>query len=149
MKNPEIVCELKRIAAEHDGELRPSDVVEAARPESSPLHFRFEWNDSIAAESYRLWQARELIAVTVEYIGSGKEAVLSRVFVSLTSDREKDGGGYRSVESVMQDPDLRHQLLSDALAEMKRFQSKYKELRELASVFAEMQKIEAEESVAV
>lgn len=140
MSNPAIVAELKRIAAEHDGQLRPQDVVEAAKPIDSPLHSRFEWDDTEAAENYRLWQARQLIAVTVEYIGSGKQAVLSRVFVSLSSDR-REGGGYRGLVEVMSDAARREELLTDAVKEMEVFQRKYAELKELSAVFTEMRKV--------
>lgn len=140
MRDLIIASELNRIAKEHGGHLRPADVVEAARPEDSPLHKKFEWDDSEAAERYRVWQARQLIAVTVEYIGGGKDATLSRVFVSLTPDREEDGG-YRSVEAVMSNPEWRKQLLEDALAEAKRFQQKYRDLKELAAIFGEIEKV--------
>lgn len=140
MSNPVIVSELRRIAEQNDGQLRPVDVVEAAKPLDSPLHSRFEWDDSEAAQRYRLWQARQLIAVTVEYIGSGKEAILSRVFVSLTSDR-RDSTGYRTTVSVMSDNERREQLLADALKEMETFQKKYAEVQQLATVFAEMRKV--------
>lgn len=139
MSNPVIVAELHRIAAQHSGKLRPVDVVAAAKSKTSPLHSKFEWDDSAAAQRYRLWQARQLIAVTVEYIGSGDEAVLSRVFVSLTSDRKK--GGYRTTVAVLSDTERRKQLLSDATEEMERFEQKYAELKELASVFDAMRKV--------
>lgn len=145
MSNPAVVAELKRIAEENGGQLRPADVVDAARPLESPLHSRFEWDDNEAAQRYRLWQARQLIAVTVEYIGSGKEAILSRVFVSLTSDR-RDAAGYRTIESVMTDKDSRSELLADAMKEMETFQKKYAELKELATVFAEMRKVKQRRS---
>jgi hypothetical protein len=54
-------AELERIRTENDGKLQPPDVVQAARPKDSPLHPAFEWKDSIAANQYRLWQARNLI----------------------------------------------------------------------------------------
>jgi hypothetical protein len=143
MSNPVIVAELKRIAAEHDGELRPSDVVEAARPKNSALHSKFEWDNTEAAERYRLWQARQLISVTVEYIGSGKEAMITRVFVSLTSDRKEDGAGYRATVDVMADAGQRKQLMADAAKDMERFQEKYADLKELAQVFSAMRKVSA------
>lgn len=138
--NPEIIAELKRIADANEGVLRPSDVVEAARVETSPLHSRFDWDDSEAAEKWRLHQARGLIRVTVEYIGTGEEKIPARVFVSLTTDRNEDGGGYRATAAVMADTDYRKQLLADALDEMQRFEKKYAELKELAEVFAAMRK---------
>ncbi len=43
------------------GKLTPEQVLDAARPDESPLHGFFEWDDSAAAEAYRIEQARELI----------------------------------------------------------------------------------------
>ena len=55
-----ITEELKKIASANDGKLYPRAVVDAARPAGSPLHGSFEWDDSVAAESYRIEQARKL-----------------------------------------------------------------------------------------
>jgi hypothetical protein len=133
--------ELKRIAAENDGVLRPADVVEAARPKNSILHSRFTWDNDEAAERYRLWQARQLISVTIDYIGPVRDdSDKMRVFVSLTPDRAA-GGGYRVVEAVMMSPEDRNQMLADALDEMERFQKKYEDLKELAEVFSAMKRV--------
>lgn len=43
------------------GRLLPQDVLNAARNPESPIHECFEWNDCLAAESFRLDQARDLI----------------------------------------------------------------------------------------
>lgn len=52
--------ELRRIYSEN-GTLTPQMVVDAARPDEAPLHDRFEWDDSVAGEKYRLVQAGVLI----------------------------------------------------------------------------------------
>lgn len=140
LNNPVVVSELKRIADENEGVLSPENVVEAARPLDSPLHSKFEWDNSKAAENYRLWQARQLIRITVEYIGAEESNVPAHVFVSLTTDRKEDGG-YRLVRAVLDDPDQRQQLMSDALADMQRFQQKYSQLKELAQVFDAMRRV--------
>lgn len=44
--------------------LTPKGVLESARKKSSPLHKYFEWEDSKAAEKYRLEQAYRLISMT-------------------------------------------------------------------------------------
>lgn len=135
MTDPIIIAELERIAAVHGGLLRPADVVKAARNPRSPLHAHFEWDDSAAAQQYRLWQARQLIRVSVQQIAlpqSGKAAV--RVFVSLKQDRAADGGGYRMIDTVLRRVDLREQLLRDALEELRVFEEKYAHLQELAGV---------------
>lgn len=138
--NAQVTAELHRIAEQHGGKLRPADVVKEARAKSSPLHSSFEWDDSEAAQRYRIWQARQLISVTVEYIGSGQESKLTRVFVSLSPDR-KQGGGYRSISTVMDNASQRRTLMADAVEEMERFQQKYSDLKELAEVFAAMRKV--------
>jgi len=47
------------------GSLTAKEVLDLARPKSSPIHSHFDWNDSEAAESWRLHQARMLIACVV------------------------------------------------------------------------------------
>lgn len=117
------------------GLLKPEDVVEAARSRSSSLHDYFTWDDSEAAKNFRLWQARELIQCTVRYIPTNGDKKPVRVFVSLTSDRNEEGGGYRITADVLSHKELRTEMLEDALAEMKRFEDKYEPLKELAEIF--------------
>lgn len=130
--------ELKRLAESHGGELKPLVVVNAARDEESPLHQSFNWDDSSAAEHWRLQQARQLIRAVVSYEQVGKKLIACRVFVSLTPDREEEGAGYRLAKTVLGDEEQRRQLLADALAEMLRFREKYRRLTELSKVFAAM-----------
>lgn len=130
----DVVFELKRIASQNGGLLQPQTVVNDARPLESPLHSRFEWDDSVAGEQFRIWQARQLIRVSVELIaGTGKKV---DVFVSLSTDREKEAGGYRVMAEVLTDTQMREQMLADALDELETFREKYRRLRELASVWA-------------
>ena len=42
-------------------EATPQQIVDAARDEGTELHRCFEWNDSVAAEKYRLTQARTIV----------------------------------------------------------------------------------------
>lgn len=109
MTNPTIIAELKRVAAEHGGYLRPKDVVKAAREETSPLHSQFTWDNNLAAEKYRLHQARQLISVVVEYTGPEMNQ-MSRVFVSLTENR-REAEGYIETAVAMSDPRRRERLL--------------------------------------
>lgn len=136
-KSDAIRAELDRIAKKSGGVLWPEKVVDAARDESSPLHSRFEWDDSEAAERYRVWQARQLIAITVNVIeGSADD---EQLWVSLKPDRA-ESGGYRSMVNVLSDKNLRDQLLSDALEDMRIFERKYRHLKELANVFSAMER---------
>lgn len=138
-----IRAELTRLAAEHGGELQPKAVVDAARSEDSPLHKSFDWDDSDAAEKWRLTQARNLIRAVVTYEKVGNKTIETRVFVSLTPDRKENGDGYRLTSSVMSNDTHRQQLLTDAMGEMQRFKEKYRRLSELAKVFAAMDEVTA------
>lgn len=134
-----IRAELKRIAAANEGVLQPAAVVESARPKTSPLHSRFDWDDSVAAYKHRLWQARKLIAITLTVVDSS-DGRTDKMWVSLTSDRRQDGG-YRSIVTVLEDSDMREQLLADALADLEIFREKYGKLKELAGVFEAARKV--------
>ena len=118
--------------------LKPQAVVDAARPESSPLHKRFEWDDSVAGEKYRIEQARRLIVsyrIEIPDVGSVQQ------FISLPSDRVRGGGGYRPMIDVMNNARFRAMYLEDALRELQEVQKKYKRIEELAGVWEAVGKV--------
>jgi hypothetical protein len=137
MKNNRIISELKRIAEENDGLLQPEIVVEKARPATSPLHHKFDWNNTSAARKYRIWQARQLIAVSVQMIDGVNNPV--DVFVSLTSDRRQ--GGYRVMTDVLSNSQMKAQMLQDAMDELQALKMKYGQLRDLAAVWSAVRKV--------
>lgn len=130
------------LSALHDlesgGNLDPVAVVEAARDEASPLHSCFTWDDSEAADQFRLIEARKLIQVQVELLPGSSDS--SPVWVSLTTDRNA-GGGYRPLVKVLSHADQRAMLLADALRELEYFRKKYGMLKGLAAVFAAAKKV--------
>ncbi len=128
--------ELEHIRLQHGGVLRATDVVEYARDPDTALHGRFEWDDTKAAEQHRVWQARELIRVVVHTRPACQPP--TRVYVSLTNDRRNDGGGYRTLDEVMRSESMREALLKQAHADMVLFETKYRQLTELASVITAM-----------
>lgn len=140
----EYTQEEKREALENlqqqNGLLNPQDVVEDARSENSVLHEEFEWDDGIAAEKHRLHQARQLINVMVTVIPQDKKGQEVKAFVSLTNDRHKKGG-YRAMVDVLNDEDLRAQLLEDAYRDLQILQDKYSTLKELRDVFDSIKKV--------
>ena len=124
---------LEQIAAKNNGVLRPVDVVNEARSEKSPLHNAFEWDDSVAAEAYRIEQAKELIRVQVVVIGDNPQPV--RAFVNLGCYRGTEDGGYRLTSRVLNDSELLAELKKDAAQELVAFEQKYSRIAELAGVF--------------
>jgi len=135
---------LEEIRQEHNGILRPEDVIKRAQDPESPLHERFQWDDTEAAYQYRLYQARQLIRVCVKVVAEADEDKPLRVYVSLLPDRRQEGGGYRTLEDVLESADLREQLLEQATHDFRRWEEKYRRLQELAQVFAAMRRVQKE-----
>lgn len=133
------VSELKSIAKENGGILRCEDVVSYARNPKTKLHGWFNWNDTEAAKQWRLQQARNLIRVSVSILPQAK--VESRVFISMHDDRRNDGGGYRPLEKVLSNKDMRKVLLDEAIEELEWFRRKYQCLKELAEVFSAFDRV--------
>lgn len=114
------------------GLITPERVLEAARPERAVLHAAFEWDDSVAAERYRLAQAGYLIRAVV-CIPDNTDLPSTRNFVYVTDDQ--GDRGYTDVFTAMGDSELQDQVLEHAWAELKAWQRKYKELEQFAAVF--------------
>jgi len=116
-----------------DGKLTPVEVVDAARNVNHPLHSYFEWDNSRAAELYRLAQARILINhVEVTLNVDGEETKFEKyVNVSL-------GNGSRSyitIEKALSKEEYRSQVIATALAEAEYWQKKYHGYKELFPIF--------------
>lgn len=136
-KGEAYLAELEEIARENDGILRPEAVVEYAKNPETALHTRFQWDNRRAGHEYRLWQARQLIRVSVRMLAGQNQ----RVFFSLRSDRTQAGGGYRPTLHLMSDAEKRQELLANALADLAMFRKKYVALQELAEIFVAIEKI--------
>lgn len=120
--------ELLAIRREH-GSLTGQAVVEAARDEAHPLHSRFEWDDSVAGEKFRVVQANELIrSVKVNFVTDGGPSDL-RGFVSV-SRPDTPAREYIPVEEVAQDPMISKLVLRDAEREWRELLARYGHLKE-------------------
>ena len=137
-----VVEELEQIRESNDGILYPQSVVDFARNEETALHDKFEWDDTVAGENYRVWQARKIIRAVAILIPRQNEPI--QAYVSMVADRyqgegeekQEKVGGYRYMVDVLSTPDLRETLLSEALAEFEMWERKYTMITELADIFA-------------
>ena len=130
--------ELEQIRSQSHGVLRPEDVVAFARDERTALHSAFMWDDTRAAQAYRLWQARMVIRVCVTVRDDVKGPPI-RAYVSLQEDRGKEG--YRLLTDVMSDAERRESLMAQALAELQMWQTKYRQLKQLEPIFAAAERV--------
>lgn len=129
--NPQIIGEaLAKIADERKGELTPKAVVDAARVKTHPLNPHFEWNDSVAAEAYRLDQARNLIRI-VRVEDEAAEDGTSRAFISIN---DGDSTAYRPLDQIKKSADLQLALLKQADRDLQAFERRYNSLTDLCKV---------------
>ncbi len=96
---------LEEIRKENDGKLQPPMIVKASEPKEAPLHACFEWRNSVAANHYRNWQARNLVKVV--YVVNPQDQTKTVAYMSVNVDNElgKKDQYYQSTEIVIQRPD--------------------------------------------
>lgn len=131
MASAAVAQELEFIRQRHGGILRPADVVAFARNPQTALHGEFEWDDTRAAAQYRLEQARWIIRCVVRIVTEDSAPV--RVYASLQNDRSV-GDSYRNIHDILNDPNLREQLLAQALREADSWRLRYERLAELQPI---------------
>ena len=139
MIDKEAVKKELELIVKKEGSLSPHKVVEFAKDKKTALHEYFEWDDTEAAQQWRIHQARMLIRVVVTIIPFEGKEIECREYVSLRSERQ-EGIGYRPMISVLKHEDLRKELLEDAYEEMRYFRDKYRGLKELEEVVLVMEK---------
>lgn len=121
---------LDEIRLARGGELQPMNVVDAARDPKHALHPHFEWDDSVAAEAFRLDQARSIIRI-VRIADDSLDEGSARAFISIASDK---GVSYRSLDEVKRSSDLRAAVLAGAERDLDAFQRRYRELKEICAL---------------
>ncbi len=118
--------------------LHPEEVVAWAKQNTkSALHDCFEWDNTKAAEKYRLIQARGFIAMI--HITPAETSQPMRALVSIMKDRT-NGGGYRPLDEVMSDKLMANQIILEALREAKRWSFKYQHLVQLRDIHRVIEK---------
>lgn len=118
------------------GEVTKERVLEAARPEDSPMHDLFEWNDSVAAEKFRLRQAGQILRCLI-VVNDEKPDQKCRAFVRISNYNES--GRFIDVNSAMQAESTRQVILRNALHELELFQQKYSIYSEFAKIFEDIE----------
>lgn len=128
--------ELEVLANENN--LTPEAVLNIAKDENSSLHNLFEWNDEIAAEKYRLSQARQIIQQIV-VVNNHPNAEVREIRAFVTES--KNNGHYQLITTVIEDPITYEVLLKRAKLELQAFKDKYKSIVEFKELFSEIDKV--------
>lgn len=116
----------------------PEEILEKAKDPDSELHKCFEWDDSVAAEKYRLQQARTIMCNLVWVTEDSKDEV--RVFYNLTFEKAE----YHPTKLILQKPDEFEALQNKCIGELRAIQKKYKMLsnkKHLKEIFDLIEKL--------
>lgn len=114
--------------------LTSKTLLDASRPEEAPLHKEFEWNDSKAAEKYREEQAGHIIrclCVKPEKVHSEPVRAYFKV----------EQQTYSSIVKIQANAEKMSCLLDIAKKELEAFEKKYRQLKELDSVFRAIKEV--------
>lgn len=139
-------------------EVTAQSFLDISRPEDSPTHGIFEWDDAIAAEKYRLniagcvIRSIDVTRVQVEdetsevSIVEAKEEsqTYKRAYVNVNKSAGFQPARFVPIDQAMSNADMRKQVLQNALDELNAYKRKYYMFSELSKVFDAIQEVEYE-----
>lgn len=143
-----------------EGQVTKEAFLDYSRDENSETHSLFEWNDSIAAEKYRLRQAGNIIAqleVTIVHEDTQPREITAQIeteepkehqinaFVNIAPKAPTVSATYYNVSRAMSDEETRKQVLRNALFELQAFERKYKNFTEFAELFEVIERVANEQ----
>lgn len=143
-KKFDVVCRALSEIEKTQGAITAHAVLAVAKNPKSPLHGLFEWDNTQAAEKYRLFQARMIIRSVSIHIVEQPDVEPVRAYISVAplEDEERfSGRSYRSTIRVLQEPGYREQILNKARADLVAWKLRYEHLHEFASVLVEIEKV--------
>jgi hypothetical protein len=112
--------------------LTAENVVAEARCENSELHQYFEWDDAIAADEHRKWQARQMIASITVRVEPTRTPTAPRAearveyvrpFINIRDGQESK---YESIEVIANDPIKVDHVMQDARRGLESWTRKYR-----------------------
>lgn len=122
-----VADEIRRIA-HAEGKLTANVLVDHAADPDSPLHDRFEWDDTVAAHEYRLEQARNMIRrIHVELYA---QPVREFVYVPST-------GSYQPIGDIIASPSYQAEVLTRFQREADGFAARWRAHRLAADAYKE------------
>jgi len=136
---------IKALADKHGG-ITPEIVLADARKKSSPLHKHFVWDDTQAAEKYRLVQAAELIRrIKVTYEYAPEKIVSVRAYHAIApqhgEEGEDDNGRAVYVTLATALESYHDQLMEQCRRDMAAFRQKYAALQQVSHIVEAMEQI--------
>ena len=104
----------------------PQQILDFAKSESTELHKCFTWDDTEAAEKWRLQEARFIVCNLVFEEKDETKPVIRAI--------QLGDSGYTPVKLIIQKKDEYQRLLDRAYGELRAFKQRYKMLTELEAI---------------
>ena len=157
-KSADVVGKVLTEIEERDGSVTSKSFLEYSRPEDSETHDMFEWDDTIAAEKYRLAQSGRIInqlQIEVVYsedsspreveveVNRAERFKMVSAFVNVVPKTVKGSAVFTNTLSALRDKEKRVQVLKNALAELESFKARYESLEELSGVMDAIKDLKA------
>lgn len=137
--------ELKKIQSK-TSVVTPRIVVEQARNSRSPLHQYFEWDDTVAAQKHREWQARSLIASVFIVDADNEDVGPVRAFVSVSPEDDDNefiaDRGYVFTPSIGNRAAYQNQVLEYAKNQILNWRRRFGQYKEFLGVCQAIDKLD-------
>lgn len=133
----EHIEELDRI----HGEVTPQILLDDSRPTDAVLHPCYEWDDSIAAEKYRLHQSKKIIGnLVIVSVSKNKDDAEkeTRVNAFVSIKERNESASYRPTVMALSNSNMKAQVVKNAVAELRMFKAKYNGIVDFESIIKEV-----------
>ena len=114
------------------GEVTPQILLDDSRPEDAVLHSCYEWDDTKAAERYRLHQSKMIIGNLVCVSINDKDKLQEPVRAFITVNARNEKASYRPTIIALSEDEARAKVLDNATKELESFKRKYEALLDVA-----------------
>ena len=119
-----------------EGAVTADNFLEASRPEDSPTHSIFEWDDTVAAENWRHQQSRATInSLRVTYIDRQGEE--KKVSAYIKTSAPKTPTVYENIQTALSDETKKEIVLDRLRRELESFVIRNSHIEELADLLEE------------
>jgi len=116
--------------------ITPKIIVSDAKPKNSVLHKAFEWNNTRAADLYRLDQAKYILrSIVICTLPNGQKCAPTKMWVNIQNGAHKNKRENVHIYDAMNNPKLRRLVIKQALAELEQWRKRYEDYVELAEIF--------------
>ena len=127
----QVAGEYLQEVAERENGITAERLLELSRDKDALLHKCFTWDNTKAAEKYRIYESRQFIGNIVTVAINEKPVEEQRAFVSITETAHAEKGIFKLIITALSSEDTRQIVLKNAMRDWQIFKDKYKGLNEL------------------